>query len=661
MSKKWCLIVILLGVGVSAAAPSSKFQYASVDDSTGLLFEHLYNMRHVTTDRFVFIQQIDYFNMLQELQSLHSNIVDHKADISECGHLIYQQYLDVITHKIDTFNNYLSVLQTLDTTYVRYTLDDKVIDMNVLDYKSDELIETERSTLSNPEWSKLNAKTAKLLLSSRSDLVKRYSYKNTSSLHTLMKPIKTACDYIDNLILMFSLVFKNVTEKLSDLQALLVSLRYNKLKSNIFSEDFLLQEMKRQRGILKKHGRAWVTDHKTAIKNKHFKLAEAYRLYVYVKKYTVTLYIVMPLLNETSTTFNIYKVMTVPFCRGKSCLFMIPNNEYIAVSESKNYYVSFKDDYKKTCSVFTGYDEYLCPEIETVPTINSNICEIEMYMGRYSNVMTLCDLRLGSILSDTQYTIPLVDHEKWLYMFVKKLNISYFCNRFGVINGMITVPSGVGIFSAKEGDVCSIRLDVKTSLSSNTTYYNIESTTYWPKKKFNYNNYFDQYMLGNASANTLKRLNSFDRAALLTLKSKFDVNNFQTVPTYFVPANLNVAVNEADITSIYDQVETDNSKIIYLTVGILSAVILIGACILWYWCCCIRKKSRRITDNVTVKYNPKKIQNDETHLMKQHHLHLDDDDLERGDLMYITVKKDVPKTNFEKEITAYPLKSRVIK
>jgi Baculovirus F protein len=662
-SKECCFILLLLGIKVSAAASPVKLQYASVDDSSGLLFERLYAMRHVTTDRFVFIQQIDYLDMLQDLQNMHIMIKNHEGDMIDCGHAGYQQYLDFITYKIETFNKYLSALQSLDTTYVRYAWDsmitnNEVIDINGSDYESDEPFDAKRNVFSNPEWGNLNAKTAKLLLSSRNDFVQRYAVKNTSTSNFSLKskPYKTSCEYINNIIVMYTQVIPNVTDILSDLQALLISIRQNKLKNNIFSEDFVFQEMKRLRGTLKKYGRAWVTDNKTDSKNGHFNLAESYRLHVYVRNYSVTLYVLMPLLNENSITYNIYKVMTVPFCRGKSCLFMIPTNEYIAVSESKNYYVPLQDDYKETCSLFAGYDEYLCPEIENVPTLNSNICEIEMFMGRYSHVMTMCDLRLGGTLANNKYyIILLVDFHKWMYVFVKTLNVSYFCNALDIAHGIITVPAGVGILSAQHGDVCSIRLDGKDTISSDTRFYVTESTTYWPKKIFNYNDYFNQYVLGNASLKNLKKLSTFNRSSLLTLNRNFKVNDLQEVNSYFVPiySNSNEVVNINDD----DKPQPDSSKLVYLIIGILSIILLLSASILWYWCCCLKKKSHRVIDNFAVKYTnfPKKIQNDKKYLMIQK------PDDGRGDLRYITIKKDVLKTDLENELTLYPLKSRVIK
>lgn len=493
-----CLLTVLIGallffktmaktMATSSSSSSPMFQSVPIDDTTGLLFEQIYSMRHLTVDRFVFIQRINYLPMLHNLEFMRNKITEHQ----KCGYYTYNQYLYGINNLIGRFKDYLSNIKALDKNYITYKstnmISNKIIncDNDAIDCEYDKNIRSKSKSAIDSGWGKLDAETAKILLSSKSTL-KNYLVKFFPEMHTEIldlsetKPIN-GCDASEKVISDVSSVISNSTQYTINLQSLINNVRDNKLNNNIISDDKLLKEMKNQGGLLKKHQRDWVNNKK--IKNEHYNLSQAYKLHLFLDEYSIILFIVMPLVNESNINYNIYHVMTVPFCKGKTCLFMIPNNEYIAVSETKNYYIPLKKNFLDKCTIFTGNDEYLCPESKNLPTINSQICEIEMYMGRFTNVMNkYCDLRLGALLVDTQYVNSLIDHRKWLYMFQSRLNVDFYCKSNNV-GSIFTVSSGIGILSAIKPEICSVRIGLKTTLLSNPRFYRTQSTTYWPKKK----------------------------------------------------------------------------------------------------------------------------------------------------------------------------------
>jgi hypothetical protein len=590
---------------------------------------------------------------------MHKNIVEREADFTECGHYIHQQYLYRIVHLIERFNEYLSTIEVLDKDYLAYKWDGIVTnnDVNNFDYvdfyvddtnlaEKHLVAEKSKSTMF-PEWGKLDAKLAKVLLSKKlpeNVLITWLPEKNTGVLDTHIASENERCKYIENLIVVFSYLMKNATNDATTLQALISNVRANKLNNNLLTDYKLLKEMKNATSVVRNRHRAWVNDNRTD-SNGHFNLAEAYRLYLFMdKNYSLILFVVMPLLNENNVSYNVYRIMTVPFCRGRICLFMIPNNEYIAVSMTKNYYIPFSFE---ECTLFAGYDEYLCPETNTLPTINSKTCEIEMYMGRYANVMDkYCDLRLGTLLSDSAYILPLMEYRKWLYMFHKKLNIGYFCNELSNNDGTLSVGSGIGILSAKLADTCSVRISSKMSIASDSRFYVTESFTYWPKNRFSYYNYFDQNVFGNASVKLLKKINSIKKLNLLTLSTQFVAKDYQKVHTFFKPSFTEVKNDSL----AHLELKNLNLKLEYLFVIVFGSVLLLIATVLIIWCC--YKKRSRIAEQATVKYNNLQKKTDRVHLI---------DDSERGKLLYVTFKKEAPNVNVIKQSSVYPMKLKELK
>lgn len=68
-----CFIALL---GCTTAAASINFE--PVDDASGLLFERIGAMRHVTDQRFVFVRTIDYQPLLEELTKIYEFVRDNE-------------------------------------------------------------------------------------------------------------------------------------------------------------------------------------------------------------------------------------------------------------------------------------------------------------------------------------------------------------------------------------------------------------------------------------------------------------------------------------------------------------------------------------------------------------------------------------------------------
>lgn len=93
-----------------------------------------------------------------------------------------------------------------------------------------------------------------------------------------------------------------------------------------------------------------------------------------------------------------------------------------------------------------GYNEFLCFEIELIVIMNLKVCEIEMFMGWYSDdVDNMCDIRVVNYNFKKVYVNILIDYWKWLYIFLNMIVFVYYYCYDVFVEVDIKVLFGVGV------------------------------------------------------------------------------------------------------------------------------------------------------------------------------------------------------------------------
>ncbi|ABL75966.1 efp/ld130 fusion protein [Maruca vitrata nucleopolyhedrovirus] len=575
-----------------------RITFTPLEDSSGLLFERMYGLRHYTNDRFVFVKKFDFYPVLQELNNIKSKIELYASRFLTCKIAIKQNRSSIIKARIE---NRLQFLTQLNKDLVRYSVEESYNDVleNInLEYGDSAEFEVYDDYEHLSHWSNMTVSDAQALLQNppkdRVMFLKTISAKNTNISEYINSTIE--CTDLANIMNVFN-------EKLNDASALAKMLKRimkqthkNKLdiSNTVLDDGMLLTEMKKLVQTLHNHNRAWVVDFNKTM-NDSFDLSQAYKLHLYLDLNTVIMFITMPLLKATSVSFNLYRVTTVPFCRGRMCLLIVSDNEYFGISDSKNYYVPVSDNFKQDCKKFTGYDEFLCPETELIATMNAKVCEIEMFMGRYSgDVINICDIRVANYNPKKAYVNTIMNNMKWLYIFPNSTTLVVHCNDASKFE--MTVQPGVGVMLSTMSQTCAIRITHDgVTVTVDSRLYVGYSTTFWPKKIFNFNNYIDPFLLEKANTNFLPTIDDFNRSVLLQLSNKFRIKDYTSPPPqhFFRPSKIYTIDETSDE-------KDDNINIIVIMIAIVAALLLLCGLMIFLFCC-IKKRCRQ-SNNIIVHY-----------------------------------------------------------
>ncbi|AGA16177.1 f protein [Thysanoplusia orichalcea nucleopolyhedrovirus] len=616
------LLVVCALISLSSAA-TDRITFTPIEDNSGLAFERMYRLRHYADDRFVFVKKFDFYPVLQELENVKFNIKFYEAQVLTCKNVkkIKPDRSSTIKSRIE---RQMQNLKQLNNNLITYSVDNNMLSNDVLEsikfeYKdSIEFAAYDDDDSSSGggggdiaeqgHWSNLTVSDAQnLLRNPPKDRVAFLDTVTTSYVNTKYenytkclinnRTAENECMFLNDMMNMLNNKLDDAAALAKMLELITKQAHRNKLNtsnSNV-NDAILLTEMKKLSQALNNQNRAWVVDFNKDMDDR-FDLSQVYKLHLYLENNVVIMFITMPLLNSSTVPFNLYRVVTIPFCRGKMCLFMVSNHEYFAITDSKNYYVNVPDNFKHVCKEFTGYDEVLCPESNSLATINSHVCEIEMFMGRYSNnIDDVCDIRVANYDPKKTYFNTVIDYRKWLYMFPNSTTaVYYYCNDV-IVNGVAKIQPGVGFMTSVISQTCSVQMSKDDIITVASRLYSTPSTTYWPSKKFNFNNYIDQSLLKKASTSFIPTLNNFTRAALLQVRHKFHVREYtsSTPHHFFYPSK--IYINTASEEKIQD---SSNTTIIIVSI-IIVALVFLGFVIFLYFC--VKKRCNQF-NNVVVQY-----------------------------------------------------------
>ncbi|AAA66653.1 copia-like envelope protein [Autographa californica nucleopolyhedrovirus] len=606
-----CALIILLST-TSTVVGRDRITFTPIEDSAGLMFERMYGLRHHTDDRFVFVKKFNFVSVLQELNNIKSKIELYEAQVSTCTNVrqIKQNRSSIIKARIE---NQLQFLTQLNKNLITYSVESSILSNDVLDnidleYDDSGEFDVYDEYEQPSHWSNMTVSDAQALLRNppkdrvmfldtvtTSDVSSKYEeYINCIVSN---RTVENECMFLANMMNVLNDKLDDAAALAKMLERIVKQTRKNKLNisNTVIDDDTLLTEMKKLTQTLYNQNRVWVVDFNKDM-NSYFDLSQAYKLHLYVDLNTVIMFITMPLLKSTAVSFNLYRVMTVPFCRGKMCLLIISGNEYFGITDSKNYYVPVSDNFRQDCQEFTGYNEFLCPETEPIATMNSKVCEIEMFMGRYSDdVDNMCDIRVANYNPKKAYVNTLIDYRKWLYIFPNTtVSVHYYCHD-ALVEVDTKVSPGVGVMFSTMAQTCSIRITYDVTITVDSRFYVSHSTTYWPKKKFNFNNYIDQMLLEKATTSFIPTVDNFTRPVLLQLPHKFHIKDYTSTPHHFFHQS-KIYTNSA----APDEDSQDDSNTTVVIIAIVAAMILFCGLLLFLFCC-IKKRCHQ-SNNVVVQY-----------------------------------------------------------
>lgn len=567
-----CVYIIVL---IGCASAVNVINFDPIDDAIGLMFEHVATLRHVTDQRFVFVKTIDYYPLLQELENISKFLHDPRNDATSCP-LVKIVKPGKLRSTLERISKYLSVLTQLNNEYVSYAVDfdssgnNKVftdIEFEYVDSRQ-QSVDDERNP---PHWSAFSADDAKALLKSPvRDRVKILPAISTAT--NTMSSYGTgnrSCLYLAYIHSMMNRKLAAAAHFVNTLDSLIQQTSLNKLNAtnNMIDDNVLFDEMRQLVKMLAGYNLSWVVDFEREM-NSRFDLSQAYKLYLYADKNVVGLYITMPLVNTKDLKYNLYRVATVPFCRGTMCLMMVPATSYIAVTDTRNYYTRVPDDYNLQCKKFTGYNEILCPFSPRIATMESDVCEIEIFMGRYvDNIDEVCDVRVADNAANQVFLDTLVDRHKWLYAFSSNATVGYLCTdqyRDVVVN----VSAGVGLMTARPMINCSVRVNKGAIMFSVDTRIDVPaSRSYWPRRRFDYNDYVDVSLLRQTSTRFADTINDLSVQQLKTLRSRFHIRDYTTPPKIFFSPRNNVHEPE--------QAQDNKTTIMIVSLPVVVSVIVI--------------------------------------------------------------------------------------
>lgn len=610
-----CALIILLST-TNTVVGRDRITFTPIEDSAGLVFERMYGLRHHTDERFVFVKKFNFASVLQELNNIKSKIELYEAQVSTCKNVrqIKQNRSSNIKTRIE---KQLQFLTPLNKNFITYSVENSISSNEVLDnidLEYDDGVDFDVYDEYEPSshWSNMTVSDAKALLQNppknRVMFLDTVTTNNVSSKYEEYIDCIVSNRTVENECMFLANMMNVLNDKLDDAAALAKMLkrivkqtRKNKLNisNTVIDDDTLLTEMKKLVQILYNQNRMWVVDFNRDM-NSHFDLSQAYKLHLYVDLNTVIMFITMPLLKSTTVPFNLYRAMTLPFCRGTMCLLIISGNEYFGITDSKNYYVPVSDNFRQDCQEFTGYNEFLCPETEPIATMNSKVCEIEMFMGRYRDVVYgMCDIRVANYNPKKAYVNTLVDYRKWLYIFPNtNVSVHYYC-KDALVQVNTKVLPGVGVMFSTMEQTCSIGITHDVTITVDSRFYVSHSTTYWPKKKFNFNNYIDQNMLLEkaTTASFIQTVDNFTRPVLLQLFNKFHIEDYTSASQHSFHQS-KIYTNSA--TPDEDS-QDDSYTTVVIIIAIVAATFLLFCSLSLFLFCCIKKRCHQ-SNNVTVQY-----------------------------------------------------------
>ncbi|AGR57168.1 F-protein [Choristoneura rosaceana nucleopolyhedrovirus] len=605
-----CIVVLF-----NCAYATSLINFEPIDDSAGLMFERIGVLRHVTEQRFLFVQTIDYDPLLQELTKILNFARDTRNNATDCS-LVKPIKPSKPSGTIARINKYLSSLTQLNNEYVRYTLNSEDRQNNEVYYDINieyvDAPQTDTVDAHNPpHWSKVSAADVKAVLAAPSrkhvkmltpiltaDNVTTHKYLKYEECMNKNRCAANECLYLKE---MHSIMNSRFIENyyVNTLDRLIKQTGRNKLNATnyVLDDKFLLHEMQKLEKNLTAHNLSWAVDFKRE-RNARFDLSQAYKLHLYANKNMVVLCIAMPLVDTAALKYSLYKVATVPFCRGSMCLMMVPAANYVAVTNTRNFYTYVPADFTTRCKRFTGYDdllcpaadsttrcerftsydEFLCPASRRVATLDSGLCEIEMFMGRYANdIDSLCNVRIADNNAKQVLLGVLVNNRKWIYAFSNNATVNYSCN--GHYDAVLNVPAGVGLVTAQSQLICSVSVNRDAVTFNVDTRSNVTNTrSYWPKNCFNYNNYVNASLLSTPLTDAVTDLSV---QQLKKLRSRFYIRDYTAPPnSYFSPRRNDVGAHEPP---------TQNKVNVVVLVSVLMATGAFSAlCVLGVYCACKR-------------------------------------------------------------------------
>ncbi|AAP29812.3 fusion protein [Choristoneura fumiferana multiple nucleopolyhedrovirus] len=581
-------IIVLFGC-VSA---TNLISFEPIDDSAGLVFERVGALRHVTEQRFLFVQTIDYDPLLQELTKISDFVRDTRDNATGCP-LLKLIKPGKPRATIFRINKHLASLTQINNEFVSYALNSADPINNEVEIEFDYVDTRQQDTAfadahNPPHWSTVGAADIKALLAAppprdHAKVLPRISTANVTDKYLEYEACMDANRSAENECLYLTEMHNAMSRKLTDaasfaytLDRLIKQTRRNKLNTtnNVLDDGALLREMRQLIKVLAARNLSWVVNFEREM-NARFDLSQAYKLHLYANKNTRVLCIAMPLVDTTALQYNLYRVGTGPFFRGTMCLMMVPAASHVAVTDTRNFYTQVPVEFTTQCQHFSGYNEFLCPASPRVATFNSGVCEIEMFMGRHANNFdSLCDVRVADNNAKQVLLGILVNNRKWIYAFSSSATINYSCD--GHYDAVVNVPAGVGVITAQSLLICSVRVN-RGALVFNvdTRSYVTDSRSYWPRHRFNYNDYVDASLLMQTSTPFANAVADLSVQQLQTLRSRFYIRDYTAPPkSFFSPRRNDVDSPELPVPNEHNIIDLVS---VLVGMGAVSVLCAIGA------------------------------------------------------------------------------------
>jgi hypothetical protein len=560
---------------ITTATVGDFVQEFVLDDTVGLLYEPMGTLKrqHVTgsgdNKRIVFVKRFDFHNVLHQLKTIYTGIMKYQDEYVLCDYTVSSVNLNRINQLVERINECLATLPPIHNEFIRYTWDDDDIINNnknknnndVIDIESDEYFDDyyeitdkrrrrldDNATIVNRQnWNEpLNVHTAKQILATTTPTIRgdnaqqkndtivflpeftANEWRNTFTDYnrclvnrrTLNNTCRFAVKMMSSLTTNIQYAYKYIMmlEKLKQ-QWLLNKLPRNQQHLSNLTEQIILGEMAKQ--MNEKNNRIWMTNN-----NNFSRRRLLYKLHLFFdKNYAAVMFITVPPMNVNngnSTLYNLYRVVSIPFCRGKICLIIIPSHEYVAISINRNYFmfvvnIQQMDTICFNACIDDGYPCYICPNNTTIgsdrplATINSRVCEVELYMGRaptsIEQLISVCDIRIANVIIKEAYVLPIASF-KWLYLSLskeKKINVK--CRAFTPLIS-IALSYRSGILQCINNTINSTT--ITTTTTTTTTIY---------QHRFSYTDYFNSSLLIHIdNPLSFQKLTSLNRSTLLTLE-----------------------------------------------------------------------------------------------------------------------------------------------
>ncbi|AAK85583.1 hypothetical protein [Epiphyas postvittana nucleopolyhedrovirus] len=585
-----CLIIYTAALVLSGTSASKVISFEPINDASGLLFERIAALRHVSDERFVFVKSVDFTFLLQELAQYTEFLTNKRANATTCAIKLIKPHKPMSTK--NRIKKDIASIKQLDVNF--YEIDsndmnnevfDDEVDFNYIDNRQENV--DYDNTHNVAHWTQLNISEARILLNNLTDkrvkvLPTVVAVTNASDINLKKckdcNTIEEECAYLSDTYSRISRKFVIAAAFANTLDRLIKQTNRNKLNytNNVLNDTNLLAEMRQLVRMLNNKNFSWTVDFEREM-NARFDLSQTYKLHLYANQNVVVIFVILPLVKLPTSVYSLYKVVTVPFCRGTMCLMMVPSASYIAVTDTRNFYAPLPNNIRTVCKEFTGYDEFLCPETTRIATMESGVCEIEMFMGRYaSDIDTLCDIRVADNNAKQVLMDTLVVGRKWLYSFAKNMSVGCLCNHYPM-DVVVSVPPGVGLITTQPSNFCSIRIiNTLILFNADTQLYATESITYEPRKQFDYNNYVDGSLLSQTSTPFADAVTDLTLTKLRLLRSRFHIRDYTAPPkTFFSPHN-DLPQPRPDIVH--------SNNIVIVTIIVLFVCIVSALCVVMFYC-----------------------------------------------------------------------------